>query len=283
MATSDSSEFQSNQYSIVPFDGKDFDNWAFRIRTTLAELDLETILDEESDDPEWKSKDAKAKSVLVSCIADTHLHHVKGQSSSKAMMDNLASKFSPSSIPAQMSAWRKLLAMSYDGRSALVDYLTKFEAILDELESAGCLISDDYKICCILSSMPESYSRILESADSVTLDQVKSKILQSKLPTQLKADNDIRCYYCGVSGHQRWNCWKLKKKWLNEQLSTNGNGSQLTKADNPSRVIRMSIMPKILPIVNGEQTCLKVSPWGVQDSCEFGVSALLTLCKFLSL
>ena len=100
---SSSDKYPHHSLNVKPFDGTNFTTWKTRVTAVLEEHGLVELLYEEKakkpalskktrknqesgeteDDAEfiqeeWKRRDAKAKSILIQCIADSHLSYIAG-------------------------------------------------------------------------------------------------------------------------------------------------------------------------------------------------------------
>ena len=79
--------------SVTPFDGQDFAAWKFRVETLLDEKDLlDHIRDTTSKDtatiPDptaWARNDKKAKSLIVKCVANSHIDYLRDKNTAYEM------------------------------------------------------------------------------------------------------------------------------------------------------------------------------------------------------
>ncbi|BES87516.1 unnamed protein product [Nesidiocoris tenuis] len=177
-----------NRYGVTQFAGTNFGNWAYRVRIVLEEQGVDSVLTEDrQQDKAWKAKDAKAKSVVVSCIADSHLEHVKDCATAKAMMDKLRNTFEKTGLSAQVSARRKLLKLKATDKDELSKFFVKFEKAVGDLRMAGAEPNSVELVTTLLAAMPASYDGVASdieasagSLSSVTLEIAKTKLLNEE-------------------------------------------------------------------------------------------------------
>lgn len=67
------------KYGIVQFNGKDYDHWKFRLEVILDQHDVKECIETENTNPNnaFLKMDKKCKSLIIQCIANSHLQYVK--------------------------------------------------------------------------------------------------------------------------------------------------------------------------------------------------------------
>lgn len=75
------------KYRIVQFDEKDYDHWKFRMEVILDQHEVKEYIERERTDPDdaFTKKDRKCKSLIIQCIANSHLQYVKDKSNAYQM------------------------------------------------------------------------------------------------------------------------------------------------------------------------------------------------------
>jgi len=108
------------KYGICQFNGQNYSNWKFRVETLLEEFGVKECVDNTPpSDPAklsaWNINDKKCMSLLVQCIADTHLEYVRGKASKEAW-DCLAATFERKGIAGQLYLRKRLLTFKVSRR-----------------------------------------------------------------------------------------------------------------------------------------------------------------------
>lgn len=188
---------------IKPFDGSGFNNWSFRVRAYLQQLEvlhcIETeaeeeafwdILDTEAEAVKAEKKrkraarvreDNKCRSVLIQTIADSHLEYVKDKDSPKKIWDALHNIFERKSITSRFLLKKQLLMMRYDEKEPLQDHFLRFDRLVREVKGAGARMEEEDVICHLMITMPESYDAVTTAmeavSDRLTMDLVRRNYL----------------------------------------------------------------------------------------------------------
>lgn len=232
------------QLTVKPFNGTSFSNWEFRMKLLLEQYEvLEVVNMEPPTDPntllDFKKNDLKARNIIVQCLADNVLELVKNKTTAKEIMDTLAGTYKKQGLARQVQLQSKLRNMKYSGMESLNDFIINFETTVSELKNCGGNISDSEVITQLLSVMPESYQSVTTAIDiifcqqaaNISLDFVKSKLLmeetrQKKNQVETSTSSafvihkkkvfkdkfPFKCYNCGMKGHKKTDCKKLKMK-----------------------------------------------------------------------
>lgn len=228
--------FGNHQYSVKPFDGSGFSNWEFRIKLLLEQNEvLETLTENPPEEAvalmAFKKRDVKARTIIVSCLADNILEMIKDLSSAKEIMATLKGTYVRTGISTQVQLQRKLRSLKFSEGSSLNVFLTEFEQIIHELKSAGGKIENSEMVSQLLSAMPESFQAVTTAIDvmfcqdetKVTLEFVKSKLLLEEA-RQNKPNGDNGSNDVAFSGYKPKR-WHYNKKQPHKSTGTNNGGS----------------------------------------------------------
>uniref|UniRef100_A0A1Y1N9Z0 Retrotransposon gag domain-containing protein n=1 Tax=Photinus pyralis TaxID=7054 RepID=A0A1Y1N9Z0_PHOPY len=98
-------------------------------------------------------KDKKCKSIIVQCVANTHLEYIKDKHSAFQMWGALQAVFQRKGIASQIYLRKKLLTMKFD-KGTLEEYFLKFEGTVRELKSVGAKLEDVDVVCHLLITLP---------------------------------------------------------------------------------------------------------------------------------
>lgn len=145
-------------FSIQLFDGRNFNNWRFRLEVVLDEHGLRTfiendvenmVLDESNAEKvtELKKNDKKAKSIIIRRIADAYLEYVKDSKSAFAALNPLDKVFAKKSISSQLFLRKKLLTMKCNETEELEAHFLKFDGLVRQLTASGAKLEKLDIIC----------------------------------------------------------------------------------------------------------------------------------------
>lgn len=239
---------ETRSLRIKPFDGTGFNNWCFRMKAYLQQLEVlrcvEVAADEEdfwvipaSDSAEVKAakevkraarirQDNKCQSVLIQAIADSHLEYIKDKQSPKQIWDGLHDVFERKSITNRFLLKLQLLSMRYQENDRLQDHFLRFDKLVREIKGAGAQMDEEDVICHLMLTMPSSYDAVTTAMEAVserlTMDLVRRKYLDveaKRRGQQQDADvneaafsgknkSKFKCFGCGQPGHRKAQCPK---------------------------------------------------------------------------
>jgi len=243
----------SNTFGITPFAGTDFSSWKFRILALLEDKEVEehakkvpTAADLESDS--WKKSDAKAKNLVVRCIANSHLDYVKDKSTAYEMINSLCAIFERKSLGTKVYLKKKLMFMKCEKDKSLSNFFMEFEAAVRAYKSAGGTVDESELVIFLLIAMPNEYNTVVATLETLeehdlTMDRVKGRLLEAELklksektntdgtadgtPLSFETQVKITCYKCGKLGHKANKCKsKVGKKKFTKQQANSGNTSK---------------------------------------------------------
>lgn len=202
--------------SLIPqFTGDNFSSWIFRLECLLEEKQCkEAIGDNVTEVP--KSKDAKARNLIVSSLPDKYLEYVRNASTARDMIVNLKKVFKRKSTLSALYIRKKLLTLKCKNDTVLSDHFNTFDTLIRQIEETGCVMGEQDKVCHLLLTIAEGYDTTiaaLETANTeLTVDYVKSKLLDAELKnnnntaTETQSHSFITCYKCHKVGHKSYEC-----------------------------------------------------------------------------
>lgn len=239
-------EDDARSLRIKPFDGTGFNNWCFRMKAYLQQLEVlrcvEVAAEEEdfwvipdSDTAPVKAEkegkraarirqDNKCRSVLIQAIADSHLEYIKDKQSPKQIWDGLHNVFERKSITNRFLLKRQLLSMRYQENERLQDHFLRFDKLVRDIKGAGAQMEEEDVICHLMLTMPSSYDAVTTAmeavSDRLTMDLVRQKYLdvEAKRRGQQQEEevnesafagknkNKFKCFGCGEQGHIKAQC-----------------------------------------------------------------------------
>lgn len=237
---------ESNMQKVKPFDGSNFSNWKFRVKTLLEEKNLEKFLTSSLDtllkdvpvgvNDEVKNEkirdtlkcdEKKCKSILVQCIGDSQLEYIKDKQFAKDIYDALIGVFERKSVAGQLLLRKQLLTMRYKDGDDINEYFLQFDHTVRELKSIGATLEELDVVCHLILTLPKSFDGLvtaLETMDTtkITIEFVKSRLLdecgkraacgngrsgRSNDSIAMQADRSkVICHRCKKPGHIKVNC-----------------------------------------------------------------------------
>lgn len=223
---------------LSPFDGTNWNSWKFRVSILLDEKNLSKYVEEDLDDLLEKTIDdddevkcileeKKCKSILVQCIADSHLEYVQDKRRAKEMFDSLKGAFERKSVASQLYLRKKLITLKMDEADDMSDHFLVFDKTVRQLKSIGGKLEDLDIICYLLLSLPKSYDNLVTALetldpDILSIDFVKGRLLDEFIKTKqsegascIKSSSPVamnanefkfKCYRCNQVGHKWFEC-----------------------------------------------------------------------------
>lgn len=215
--------------NIKPFDGTGFSNWEFRVKLALEQANVLEVI--ENDPPidatqllEYNKKDVKARNIIVQCLSDIMLEMIKTKKTAREIMDSLSLTYQRKGVSTRVQLQRKLRDLKLTESTPMNTFLTEFEQIVYELNSAGGKMEQNEVISHLLSAMPESYQTVTTAIDvmfsqdesKITLDFVKNKLLLEEA-RQKKGQDGANGEAAFSSGYQKRQGKNSNNKWNNSE------------------------------------------------------------------
>ncbi|KMQ83238.1 copia protein [Lasius niger] len=179
------------KYGIVQFDGNDYDHWKFRMKVILDQHEVKECIERERADPDdaFTKKDRKCKSLIIQCIANSHLQYVKDKANAYQMWRALEAVFQRKGIASQLYLQKRLLSMKLIEGKSLEKHFLKFEETVRELKTVGAKLEEMDIVCHLLLTLPKDYDAIVTALETLeveklTLEFVKGKLLDQEIKNQ---------------------------------------------------------------------------------------------------
>ena len=196
-------EDEARSLRIKPFDGTGFNNWCFRMKAYLQQLEVLRCVEVAAENEDfWVipntdaanvraakedkqrtriRQDNKCRSVLIQAVADSHLEYIKDKQSPKQIWDGLHDVFERKSITNRFLLKRQLLSMCYQENERLQDHFLRFDKLVREIKGADAQMDEEDVICLLMLTMPSSYDAVTTAMEAVseklTMDLVRRKYL----------------------------------------------------------------------------------------------------------
>ena len=190
------------RYRIPLFDGTNFSNWSFRIKTLLTELEiLEYIqvpynekvkfLDEDDESTKKAKKallqehaknDRKCRSQIIQRIDDNHLEYVKDSTTAHELWSSLTQAFQRTSITSQLYFRKKLLQLKFvPQKESLESHFLTFDKLIRELRGTGATVEENDSVCMLLLSMPKEFDSVVTAIETLTADKLTISFVKNRL------------------------------------------------------------------------------------------------------
>lgn len=235
---------------IEKLNWKNYINWSFKIETLMKREDCWSSITTEcpvvaAEKALWMKADAKALNIIVLCVENSQLIHVRRAKTSKEAWDSLKKYHQKSTLSSKVRLLRKICKSELKKDGDLEAHLQEMFEAFDELVQMGSQLDDNTLVYLLLSSLNEDYDAIitaLEGRDENTLttEIVRAKLMEEyekKKKVTIPVDSalqvshqhkpmgyrkpfvkknyapnrdisQITCFECGQKGHYSTSCTK---------------------------------------------------------------------------
>lgn len=114
---------------------------------------LEKTVDDE-DEMKCISEEKKCKSILVQCVADSHLEYVQDKRRAKEMYDSLKQVFERKSVASQLYLRKKLMTMKLEETDDMSDHFLIFDKTVRQLKAIDAKFENLDIVCYLMLSLP---------------------------------------------------------------------------------------------------------------------------------
>lgn len=190
------------------FNGKDFNNWKFRMEILLKEHDTEEFITKSLEEfteiavnnlddtaarerkaklkEELRKKERKCYSLIVQRVSNDYLEYVMDKPNPKAAWKAMCDAFERKGVSNRMFLRRKLSSLKMKENESLEKHLLEFDKILRSLKAVGAKMEEEDIICQLFLSLPKSYDSVVTAletmkAEELTMEFVKGRLLDSDI------------------------------------------------------------------------------------------------------
>lgn len=220
---------ESHGVSINKLNGRNFNTWVFSIECLLTDLDLWDVVTSpiDSEDPDAKRKDAKARAKICLTCEESIYPVIRGAKTAYDTFNSLKKAYADSGLTRRLQLMKKLLSNQYRGN--LQSYVHTSLGIQQELQGIGAGVEDEFLAIIILAGLPDEYKPLvmaLEHSNArITSENVVAALLKEDSrpcrttstrpedPTALLTKPKKKfCTYCKKLGHLVSDCRNKNKK-----------------------------------------------------------------------
>ncbi|KAK2387677.1 alpha carbonic anhydrase [Trifolium repens] len=191
------------KWEIEKFTGdNDFGLWKVKMRALLTHnkcveaLKGVTQMSATLSDAEKTEMDEKALSSIILCLGDKLLREVAREASAAAMWSKLNTLYMTKSLAHKQCLKQQLYFFRMVENKSVVEQLTEFNKIIDDLANVDVNLEDEDKAFHLLCALPKSYEHLKDALlygkeGTITLDEVQSALRTKELTKfkDLKVDD----------------------------------------------------------------------------------------------
>lgn len=268
------------EHSVIShrLDGSNYRTWKFQINAILRSQDLLGVVDGSSakpaetaaakDQKEWQQKDGKAMAILFASVNGEQASHLLDCKSAKGIMDLLESIHQKKSDVRVMTLYEEYFSLKMSDDDTVAAYFSKVRTIASELEDQGEKLSDNLKMCRIVSSLTPKFQHFrtvwYNVKENRTMDTLMAQLQleedqirkterdtqqneskqtdaafsakhfdtqkKKKKPTLSERQAKSKCHLCGQVGHWKRDCVENKSDGGGKNNNNNKNGKAVSYA-----------------------------------------------------
>lgn len=226
------------EITIPIFDGQNYNMWKKRISVFLRLKRCEEVIKREkeaTDKEDWDEKNLKAINYIYSAISDKQLEFVCDEESAYKIIDKFDKMYLKQSTALQILYRNKIENMKLTQFADSATFFSEFEKAINDLKSAGAIVTERDKLVYILNTLPESYSHIGDLVDTLqegdrTAEYVKNKIKMAEMKMNKELEKNRTKCSAFVSESRKQNNGNYLKhgnvQWQSENGGNNSPGMQ---------------------------------------------------------
>lgn len=224
---------QESVHGILQFRGSNFENWSFRVWMYLDSLDLlDAIKNVPPAEPglaaALSTKDKKAKTTIISLIADDYLECVRDKDTANEMWSALQNTFAKKSVTSQTLVRKQLALLKMKPGEDLRKHLLSFDELIRKLKTSGATLKENDVVAQLFVTLPEAFDPVVAALENMkeedlTIEIVKQRLLAEDAKRQDRSEIDVSrisaftgekksnkflgvCFRCKKRGHKQKDC-----------------------------------------------------------------------------
>ncbi|CAI7798221.1 unnamed protein product [Closterium sp. NIES-54] len=237
--------------SAVPiFTGQNYSAWKFKFQVLMIEWGLwgffdgtEKKPDNESDIAAWRKKDQKVFATLISRISINLVSSVcmciKLEASAHEAWKRLETMHVNKTLHGKILARNAFYTVKMRAGESMHEYATRVEELGETFMDLGGTVTEEDWILTLLCGLPEEWSTVITTLDSVqdtwTKEMVVGRLLHEESCRRQFANESegaaIKCHYCGKAGHFWRECRKRPRDWTPSKARNHEGNAHTASGD----------------------------------------------------
>ena len=180
----------STKLFIEPFNGKNFLSWKFIVETILKQRKCEIAISEPDITKIDPDVEMKAVTTISTAVAPSHISIIRTKGTAYKMWKAICDKYGLRNATTLATLRLKLNTIKMKDDEDAEDFVTRFDAILDELREAEDTFSDGEAALNLLKALPPSYKQLVTAIRASEIannyESIKGKIVDYYLCEKLE-------------------------------------------------------------------------------------------------
>src|SRR6218665_3338780 len=156
---------------IENLNNQNYQTWISKMELLLIKEDLWETVTKEIPDPmtaEWQTKDVQARAIIGLQVADNHLHFIRKQTTAKGSWQILKKYHERAILSSKVNLLKRLCRLKLTEHGDMENHLAEMQNLIDQLASLGKPLAGHLSVALFLSSLPDSYGTLINSARDET-------------------------------------------------------------------------------------------------------------------
>ncbi|KAK9906214.1 hypothetical protein M0R45_002714 [Rubus argutus] len=223
----------------------------------------------------WTKSNRKAIGYIREWVDESVFHHVSNETNAHDLWKKLESLFEKKTAAKKAFLFKELVNLKYRDGISVTEHMNNFQGVINQLTTMEMKIDDEMQALLLLGSLPDSWETFVVTVSNsapdgkLSMSNVKDNLQneetrrkssgasssgsqvfvvenrgrsKSRGPkghgrsvSRSKTRFTGKCHHCGIVGHMRRNCHKLRK-----EQKENGNNYQKKEDNNNNTTAAVS-------------------------------------------
>lgn len=239
---------------ILKLDNNNYQIWKYKLellllKEGLLELVISDLPARDARNNEWLRRDGQARAFIGLSLEDSQLIHVRNFNTAKECWDSLRRYHEQQTVTNRVFILKRLCRMRLEENGDMEIHVNEMYQLFQRFAAGGEAVPEDFVVALMLCSLPESYNALITALESRPLAELRIEFVKGKLISEyrrrvetqrgesagssesaLKVQNggykNKKCFNCGLKGHFKKDCYKLKLnngRWQNNSIKQKAN------------------------------------------------------------